>query len=53
LEEYPVKDLEGEDKEYEDGNVIKQDVWEPGKLCIKDGVGYCPICGGKLESGFY
>jgi len=53
LEKYPVKDLEGDAEEDEEGNVIEQDVWEPGKLCIKDGVGYCPICGGKLESGFY
>ena len=53
LEKYPVKDLDGDAEEDEEGNVIEQDVWEPGKLCIKDGVGYCPICGGKLESDFY
>lgn len=53
LSKYPVKDLDGDAEEDEDGNVIEQDVWEPGKLCIKDGVGYCPICGGKLESSFY
>lgn len=36
LETYEVRDLEEEDH------------WEPGVLCIRDGVGYCPICGARL-----
>lgn len=53
LEKYPVKDLDGDAEDDGYGGFIEQDVWEPGKLCIKGGVGYCPICGGKLESSFY
>lgn len=39
-------------EDFEAKNLEEDDVWEPGKLCIKDGVGYCPTCGAKLESGF-
>ena len=42
LKDYEVKVLSSKDDE--------DDVWEEGKLCIKDGVGYCPFCGAKLEA---
>lgn len=42
LSDYEVKNLDDEEEE---------DVWEPGKLCVKDGVGYCPVCGAKLIGG--
>jgi hypothetical protein len=41
LETYETKELTEDD-----------DVWERGKLCIKDGVGYCPECGAKLAISF-
>jgi hypothetical protein len=41
LETYEVKDLTEEDNN-----------WEPGKLCVENGVGYCPICGAKLAANF-
>jgi hypothetical protein len=44
LEKYEVVDLEDEDNEQK---------WEPGKLCIKDGNGYCPYCGAKLAASPY
>ena len=25
--------------------------WEPGIVCVLDGIGYCPICGAKLAAG--
>lgn len=31
-------------------NLEEDDEWEPGKLCFKDGVGYCPVCGARLGS---
>lgn len=34
--------------DYEAKNLEEDDVWEPGKLCVKGGVGYCPTCGAKL-----
>lgn len=33
---------------YEVRNLEEDDAWEPGVLCVIDGVGYCPICGAKL-----
>jgi hypothetical protein len=42
LSDYELKNLDDDDEE---------DVWEPGKLCVKDGVGYCPVCGAKMIGG--
>ncbi|MFA5758528.1 MAG: hypothetical protein WC942_04040 [Clostridia bacterium] len=36
LDKYEIKNLDDEDK------------WEMDKLCVKDGIGYCPICGCTL-----
>jgi hypothetical protein len=33
-------------------DLFEDDVWESGKLCIKNGVGYCPTCGSKLEASW-
>lgn len=41
LEQYETKELTDED-----------DVWEYGKLCIKNKIGYCPECGSKLAASF-
>jgi hypothetical protein len=45
LEQYEVRDLDDEDE-----GVLG---WEPGILCVQDGVGYCPICGARLEASEY
>lgn len=42
LEDYPTKDLSSLEEE-------NPGEWEPGKLCFDGDVGYCPICGGKLN----
>ena len=42
LEKYETRDLDDEDSE-------EGDVWEEGILCIKDGIGYCPYCGARLD----
>jgi hypothetical protein len=44
LEKYETKDLNEDDEE-------KPGEWEAGKLCYKDEVGYCPICGARLAAG--
>lgn len=56
LQKYEVVNLNDEDNEFnvEDENTsTKKQVWEPGKLCIKDGNGYCPYCGAKLAASSY
>lgn len=45
LEKYEVVNLDDEDE--------AETPWEPGKLFIKDGVGYCPYCGAKLAGSSY
>lgn len=44
LETYEVVNLDDEDND--------QQHWEEGLLFIKEGVGYCPCCGAKLEGTF-
>jgi len=51
LETHSALDLDEEVDEVDEGD--EKVVWEPGILCVKDGVGYCPICGGKLEGSAY
>lgn len=55
LNSYDVVNFDDDDNELnvEVDEDVKQQTWEPGKLCIKDGNGYCPYCGGKLEAGYY
>jgi hypothetical protein len=50
LEKYEVVNLDDEDNEFnvEVDEDTKEQTWEPGKLCIKDGNGYCPYCGARL-----
>jgi hypothetical protein len=45
LEDYEIVDLDDEDNTHMS--------WEPGKLFIKDGEGYCPHCGSKLQGSSY
>ena len=45
LEKYEAVNLDDEEE--------AETPWEPGKLFIKDGVGYCPHCGAKLAGSFY
>lgn len=47
LEEFEAIDLDEEPDEDEE-----VPTWEPGKLFIKEGVGYCPHCGARLAAGF-
>ncbi len=54
LEKYEVVDFDDEDNEFnvevDETSDTKEQTWEPGKLCIKDGDGYCPYCGAKLAA---
>lgn len=45
LEKYEVVDLDDEEE--------AETPWEPGKLFIKDGSGFCPHCGAKLAASGY
>lgn len=53
LEKYEAVNLDDEEHEFKvqdkEGPGIVSEFWEPGKLCIKDGDGYCPYCGAKLS----
>lgn len=42
LEEYEIKKLSDEDNK-----------WERGKLCVKNGKGYCPYCGAELIGSYF
>ncbi len=54
LEKYEAVNLDDEEHEFKvvdkEGPGIVSEFWEPGKLCIKDGNGYCPYCGAKLAA---
>lgn len=53
LEKYEVVNLGADEHQFKaydkEGPDTVSEFWEPGKLCIKDGNGYCPYCGAKLK----
>ena len=38
-------------EDYDRKDLLEEDVWDKGKLCVKGDIGYCPTCGAKLAVG--